>query len=167
MRWKLVAALAVTVAGVAVYVGEVRATPSTGQTTAIFAKSLFDQFKIKAESTPPGIWQTKIKTMGQSDLYVVDNKFDPAGTTGWHSHPGPSLVFVVSGTVTNYEIGRHGRCTATDYGPGSGFIDPGVDSVHMIKNNTTTPAETIAVQFLPTGATRKIDEPDPGTCAGE
>ena len=39
---------------------------------------------------------------GQTDVYVVDNKIDPGGTTGWHTHPGPSLILVVSGQVTNY-----------------------------------------------------------------
>ena len=33
--------------------------------------------------------------------------------------------------------------------------------VHMLRNNGTVQAETIAVQFLPKGADRKIEEPDP------
>jgi hypothetical protein len=31
----------------------------------------------------------------------------------------------------------------------------------MLRNETNQPAETIAVQFLPEGATRRIDEPEP------
>jgi len=34
----------------------------------------------------------------------------------------------------------------------------------MLRNNGTVQAETIAVQFLPTGTDRKIDEPDPLNC---
>ena len=34
----------------------------------------------------------------------------------------------------------------------------------MLRNNGTVQAETIAVQFLPKGADRKIDEPDPLNC---
>ena len=34
-------------------------------------------------------------------LVAVDNKIDPGGTTGWHEHPGPSLILVVLGQVTN------------------------------------------------------------------
>jgi len=37
----------------------------------------------------------------------------------------------------------------------------------MIKNNTSEPAETIGLQVLPWGATRRIDEPDPGACPGQ
>ena len=43
-------------------------------------------------------------------------------------------------------------------------MDEGGNDIHMIKNNTSEPAETIALQVLPQGATRRIDEPDPGTC---
>ena len=40
---------------------------------------------------PNGVWLAWLKTHGSSDLYVVDNKFAPnGGTSGWHSHPGPS-----------------------------------------------------------------------------
>jgi hypothetical protein len=48
-------------------------------------------------------WQAQIRTHGQSDVHVVDNKFAPAASPGWHSHPGPGLILVLSGTVTNYE----------------------------------------------------------------
>jgi hypothetical protein len=60
------------------------------------------------------------KTHGQSDVYVVDNKFAPGGTAGWHSHPGPSLILVVAGTVTNY-LGDDPNCTPHTYtaGPAS------------------------------------------------
>jgi quercetin dioxygenase-like cupin family protein len=166
MRWKLACALAVAVGGVALYVGEVRATPGSGQVATVLAKSLFDELRINAHTLPADTWQAQLRTHGMSDVYVVDNTFAPGGTSGWHSHPGPSLIFVVKGTVTNYE-GGGGSCSVTDYSAGSGFVDEGGDSVHMIRNNGTVPAETIAVQFLPTGATRKIDEPDPGTCAGQ
>jgi hypothetical protein len=80
------------------------------------------------------------------------------------------LILVVPGTVTNYE-GGGGDCTITQYSAGSGFMDEGGNGngndVHMINNDTAEPAETIALQVLPKGATRRIDEPDPGTCPGQ
>ena len=48
------------------------------------------------------VGKAQLKTHGQSDVYVVDNKFPPGASTGWHSYPGPSLILVVTGTVTNY-----------------------------------------------------------------
>ena len=87
----------------------------------------------------------------ESDVYVVDNKFAPGGTSGWHSHPGPSLILVVAGTVTNYS-GDDPSCTPHVYTKGDGFIDPGSGDVHMLRNETSAPAETIAVQLLPKAA---------------
>ncbi len=114
----------------------------------------------------PSYWRVDLRTHGQSDLYSVENVFAPGASTGWHSHPGPSFILVVSGTVTNYE-GGGGHCSSTQYSAGSGFVDAGGHDIHMVKNNTSQPAETIALQVLPKGATRRIDEPDPGTCPGQ
>jgi quercetin dioxygenase-like cupin family protein len=158
--WALLGVLAV----VGVYAGTVLATPPSGQTTTTLAKAPFDPLSLKASTDPANIWRAKIKTHGLSDLYVVDNTFAAnGGTSGWHSHPGPSLIFVVSGTITNYMSGGH-DCMQHDYTAGQGFVDEGGDMVHMVKNNGSVAARTIAVQFLPAGATRRIDMPDPGNC---
>ena len=98
-----------------------------------------------------------------SDFYVVDNKFIPGGTTGWHSHPGPSLIFVVDGAITNYH-GDDPSCAGQTYTKGQSFVDEGGSDVHMLRNEGAVPAETIAVQFVPAGANRRIEEPDPGNC---
>ena len=94
---------------------------------------------------------------------MIDNKFEVGGTSGWHSHPGPSLIFVVAGQITNY-LGNDPSCTPHVYTAGQSFTDEGGTDVHMIRNNGTVQAETIAVQFLPKGTDRKIDEPDPLNC---
>jgi quercetin dioxygenase-like cupin family protein len=104
-----------------------------------------------------------MKTHGTSDFYVIHNTLAPGGTTGWHSHPGPSLIFVVFGEVTNY-MGDDSNCTPHVYTAGQGFVDAGGSDVHMLRNNGSVPAETVAVQFLQAGAVRRIDEPDPGNC---
>jgi quercetin dioxygenase-like cupin family protein len=151
-------------AAAALVVAPARATPSSGVTTTILAKSLFDQINVKAHAHTPDRWKALLKTHGQSDVYVVDNKFAPGGTTGWHSHPGPSLILVVAGTVTNYQGDDH-SCTPHAYSAGAGFIDPGGGHVHQLRNDTGAPAETIAVQLLPKDAERRIDVPvAPGNC---
>lgn len=173
MKSKWLWALVVVVLGVAVYAGNVLATPSAGLTTTILAKSTFDRLDLSGHAlttavgqdgkTRPQLWLAWIKTLGLSDLYVVDNKLAPGGTTGWHSHPGPSLVFVVAGSVTNYMSDDPG-CAPHVYAAGSGFTDPGGNDVHMLRNEGSVQAETIAVQFLPKDAVRRIDEPAPANC---
>jgi quercetin dioxygenase-like cupin family protein len=161
-KWALALLIGIVAGGG--YAGKVLATPAspTLQTT-ILAKSTFDPLRLIGNSSPPGLWRVKLKTDGRSDLYVVDNKFSPGDTTGWHSHPGPSLIFVVAGTVTNYDSGDR-SCSPHTYTAGSNFVDSGGDDVHMLRNETNDPAETIAVQFLPERATRKIDAPQPRNC---
>src|SRR4029450_1900255 len=107
--------------------------------------------------------EVELRTKGQSDVYVVSNTFAPGGQSGWHTHPGPSLITVKSGTITAYE-GDDPNCTPHIYQAGSGFVDPGGDHVHLLRNEGSVQAETIAVQILPAGAARRIDAPDPGNC---
>ena len=96
-------------------------------------------------------------------MYVVDNKFAPGASTGWHSHPGPSLILVVAGAIANY-TGDDPTCQPHVYTTGTGFIDPGGQDKHMLQNETGAPAETIAVQLLPNHADRRTDAPAPQNC---
>ena len=157
--------LMIVVAGLGAYAANVLATPAGGQTTTTLAKSLAaDPVDISGHSThPAGAWRARLRTKGLSDFYVIDNKFTPGGTTGWHSHPGPSLIFVVAGQITNYH-GDDPSCTPHVYSAGQSFTDEGGADVHMLRNNGSVDAETIAVQFLPKDALRRIDEPDPMNC---
>jgi quercetin dioxygenase-like cupin family protein len=133
------------------------ATGSSGLSTTILAgPSLLEgPFKVKSESD---INELEIEVKGFSDVYVVQNKVAPGGHTGWHSHPGPSIVSVVSGTATEY----HGDDPFTPivHHAGTCFVDDG-DGAHIVRNEGTTELVLIAFQVLPLGATRRIDEPAP------
>ena len=162
MKKALWGLLAVAAVG-GLYAGTVLATPQSGLTTTTLAKSPFDSLDLHARSKPADVWRARLRTRGVSDFYVVRNTLSPGGTTGWHSHPGPSLIFVVSGAVTNYH-GDDSSCTPHVYTQGQGFTDEGGSDVHMLRNEGAVDAVTIAVQFVPKDATRRIDAPDPGNC---
>jgi predicted metal-dependent enzyme (double-stranded beta helix superfamily) len=117
----------------------------------------------REEEDKHNIWLSWQKTKGLSDLYVQSNVWAPGGSTGWHTHPGHSLIIVTAGTVTAYE-GNDPECKPSVYTQGMGFVDPGGDHVHLIRNEGTVSASTIAVQLLPAGAQRRIDAPNPGNC---
>jgi quercetin dioxygenase-like cupin family protein len=138
-------------------------TPAPEVSTTILARSLFDPIQVKARTHTPEYWKAQLTTHGQSDVYVVDNKFPPGASTGWHSHPGPSLILVVTGTVTNYP-GDDPSCPPRTYSKGDGFIDPGGAHLHMLRNETAAAAETIAVQLLPKDAARRIPADAPSGC---
>ena len=178
---RLILATGVTsLVGAFLYAGHVSATPPTpgGVTTTILATSTLDDLHIFAHAAPPNSaagrasshhhwgrdWRLWLVTHGMTDAYVVDNKFAAGADTGWHSHPGPSIVFVVSGTMTNYSTDSPG-CAPKVYPAGSSFVDPGGSDSHLLRNEASVPAETIAFQMIPKGAARRIDEPVPPTCS--
>ncbi len=49
-------------------------TPAPEVSTTILARSLFEQIHVKARTPAPDRWKAQLKTHGQSDVYVVDNK---------------------------------------------------------------------------------------------
>ena len=157
MKSKWMVAPIVGVLALAVYTGTVQATPQSGLTSTILAKSVFDELRLNSHTIPASQWHLNMKTEGMSDGYVVDNKLAAGGSTGWHSHPGPSLIFVVAGSVTNYESDEPG-CGGETYHAGDGFVDEGGDHVHMLHSDAG--GETIAVQLVPQGSpSRRIDAP--------
>lgn len=105
-------------------------------------------------------WLLYTRVRGDSDLYITQNTIQPGGQSGWHTHPGPSLVTVTEGTVTVYED----DCTFEIYSAGQSFTDIGCGDVHNVRNEAGVVAKTVAVQIVPHGATRREDRPDPG-CA--
>jgi quercetin dioxygenase-like cupin family protein len=103
------------------------------------------------------------ETKEESDVYVTRNAIAVGGHSGWHTHPGPSLIIVTLGEIMAYDADDP-PCTPTRYRAGAGFVDPGDGHVHLLRNESGAPAETVAVQFLPKDATRRIDAPAPGNC---
>ena len=165
MKSKWVWVVLVALAALAAYVGNVLATPSLGFTSTTIAKARFGELDSHVHSVPAD-WQEMIKTKGLSDLYVQSNIFAPGGSSGWHTHPGPSLVIVTQGTVTVYE-GDDPSCTPHVYSAGgsNAFVDVGGGAVHLVRNESTAEARTVVVQLIPAGAVRRIDAADPGYCS--
>jgi len=159
MQTRFTLALLAVVLGVAAYSGTVLATPVSGVTSTLFAVGHFDEIDAKTLSSS---WQARIKTKGESDLHVLENRIAPGGTFGWHSHPGPSLVTVKTGALTLYR-GDDPDCTPRVIQAGSGFVDDGGD-VHLVRNEGSIDTVVYVTSLVPRGATRRIDEPSPGNC---
>jgi quercetin dioxygenase-like cupin family protein len=85
--------------------------------------------------------------------------FAPGQSTGWHTHPGPNIVFVASGSFTL--IDEH--CIETQYGPGQGFAT-GLDNHEAIAGSEG--ADYYGVYFLPANATDLRTSVSAPVCAG-
>jgi quercetin dioxygenase-like cupin family protein len=166
-KWLLLLLLLGAVGG-AVYGGIALATPPSGVVTQTFGVGRFTDIDATTKTDiDPGnatnFWQARINTKGESDLYVLQNTIAPGGTFGWHSHPGPSLVIVKSGTATFY-LADDPTCSPKVVTAGQGFVDNGHDT-HVVRNeSTTTPLVTVVVSLVPAGFGRRIDEPAPANC---
>lgn len=136
------------------------ATPASGFSAVQTIKGVYPPLQVKGDKT--GQWDVKIDTKDDSDVYVVRNSIAIGGQSGWHSHPGPSLITVTIGSITAYDSDDP-LCQPKIYQAGEGFVDSG-DHAHLLKNESGAAAETVAVQFLPVGATRRIDEAEPNNC---
>src|SRR5713226_2497948 len=170
LTWLVLLSAAIVVA--ALYLaGNALGTTANGFVGTTLAKGRFGEIDAFNQSVQPdpgdqeraNVWLSWQKTKGMSDVYVQNNVWQPGGSTGWHSHPGHSLIIVTAGTVTDFESSDP-DCKPTVYTQGMGFVDPGGDHVHMIRNDGPVEAHTIAVQVIPAGALRRIDADRPANC---
>jgi hypothetical protein len=94
-----------------------------------------------------------LKTYG--DIRVLDQELTigPLGHTGWHRHPGPVLVTVVSGTF-RYQVAD---CSFTDYRTGETVVDTG-EVVHRGTNPSEADSTSLSITYLtPVGAPLRIE----------
>ncbi len=169
------------------YSAHVWATTANGFKATTIATGTFEEFEVFNHSILPNptgdgdndgddktLWLSMQKTKGSSDLYLQSNVWQsvsPTGvvaSTGWHTHPGHSLIIVTSGTITEYEADcRPHVYTFVPGQPAPTLIDPGHGHVHIIRNEGSVPASTIAVQLVPydpNKANRRIDAAAPANC---
>jgi len=74
------------------------ATPSKDFTSE-FTRSFFERIRVLGGTDKEGEdARVKIIAKDPSDVYIASNTVAPGGYSGWHTHPGPSVVLVKSGT---------------------------------------------------------------------
>lgn len=153
----LSATVGLTVAGLTA--GLALATPASGISSTPIVSGRLGAVDLLVKT---GTWKAQLRTKGDTDVSVVENRIAVGGSFGWHSHPGPSLIVVKQGTVTFYR-GDDPTCTPQPYSAGEALIDSG-NGVHVGRNEGTTEAVVIVTRFLPAGAGTRIDEPANPAC---
>ena len=139
-------------------------TMGSGSSSSLLGRATFsdpkDQnFNVKRIT---GDWHMEIKSKPAFDIAVQSIVFQPGGQSGWHSHPGPVFIQVVSGTMTFYESDDP-TCTPIVRSAGQGYLDLG-EHAHIARNESSAPAQNVVTYFAPPGAALKIDQPRPGNC---
>ena len=169
----LVAAMAVTTAAIACSdttksreassagITEPNFTLSSGFTSTLIGRGNLGTFHIQSKSDG---YDVELKSHDNTDIVVANIAITPGGTSGWHSHPGPVLVVVKTGTITFY-MGDDPRCSPQVHPAGTTFIEKG-GMVGLARNEGTVDASVVATFFVPAGSPTRIDAAAPANCAG-
>jgi quercetin dioxygenase-like cupin family protein len=139
------------------------ATPGSGVLSNVVSRATFEPFRVESEAeTDSGPFSIEMKSKGRSDVVTQTVTFAPGGSSGWHSHPGPAILSVKSGTLTLYEA-HDPSCTPLVFPAGTGFVETGGD-VHIARNEGMENLTLNVTYIIPPNAPQRIDQPDPGNC---
>lgn len=152
-----------TALAAAIPVALVWATPGSGSTSTLLGRGTFDEaFKVKREVRSATDWEVEVEAKPALDVATQIITFPVGAHSGWHGHPGPVFITVVSGTMTFYESDDP-ACQPIVRTAGQGFLDTG-DHAHIARNESGAPAVNVVTYFAPPGAALRIDKPAPGNC---
>lgn len=160
MRPSLAAtAAAVLLAATAVTV--VLASAPSGVTPTVLARGTYDAFKVMSYPESGGLFKAEAKQ--PIDVVVRRHEYAVGGSTGWHAHPYPVFITVLSGAVTFYDYDDP-TCTPTVVTAGHGYVDSGHG--HLGRNESGQPAVDISVIMAPVGAAFRAELDAPGPHCG-
>lgn len=156
---RIVTLLSVFAFGVCV-VG-VLASPAVGVTPTLIGRGTYEPFKVRTPNDSSIDVDVKAKT--PVDIVVRTHDYEPGGSTGWHTHPGPVFITVLEGSVTFYEADDP-TCTPNVVYAGEGYVDTGRG--HYGRNETGVPAKDVTVILAPVGQPFRGELPAPSPYCG-
>jgi hypothetical protein len=137
------------------------ASAPSGVVPTILARGSFDAFKVASNPDNGGLFKAEAKS--PIDIVVRRHEYAVGATTGWHAHPYPVFITVISGTVTFYSSDDP-TCTPTVVSAGQGYVDSGKG--HIGRNESGEPAVDVSVIMAPVGATFRSELPAPNPYCG-
>lgn len=107
-------------------------------------------------------FKSKLSTHANTDIVVNNNTMTAGGTSGWHVHPGITIVAIKAGALTLYD-GDDALCEPRVYSAGQVFVESG-SHVHIARNEGGVVAEWFTTYIVPAGGQTRMDAPAPGNC---
>jgi quercetin dioxygenase-like cupin family protein len=102
-------------------------------------------------------------TPNGADVFVQHLSLGANQVFAWHTHPGPVIVTVRSGSLI-YQDAAGNSCRDRPYTAGEGFVDPGFGHVHRVIAGPSG-AEIYSTFLLPPGSDNHlIVAPAPAEC---
>lgn len=135
-----------------------------GASASVASPSL-EPFTFRAPLDPYQMHQLPdfmIHSKARSDIVMQRNVFAP-GAGPWHTHPGPSFIYVIQGAIKLQRYDRQRGCTETPvHVAGSAYTEV-ADEVHRAVVVSAEPAVVLVTRFnIPVGAQLTVPAADPG-----
>lgn len=139
----------------------VMATPGAGYVFNFFNRftSVTDEIHDHAQAKD---WSVELEVEGATDFVQQDVMLAPGGFSGWHSHPGPVMITVKSGTATWYSADNP-TCTPIVYPTGSAFVEP-ANVHHFVANLGPGNLELLDTYIVPKGVATRQEQAQPSQC---
>jgi hypothetical protein len=133
--------------------------------TAVAATAAPAPFTFRAPLEPYRIHQLPdflMHSRARSDIVFQQSIFAP-GAGPWHTHPGPSFVYVIEGEIKLERFTRKSGCTETPvFNAGKAYFEV-ADEVHRAVVVSAGPAVVLVTRFnIPPGGAITIPAADPG-----
>jgi len=137
------------------------ATAGSGFTPTSLSSTLFGP--LNEHANKPGIWGVQLNAHGQTLVAVDKVAIAPGGQSGWHTHAGPILISITSGSVL-WTDGD--TCVTTQYNAGQGLVEP-ANHLHLVRNaSPSQPAEMVGTHLRPPGSPGRVDAAAPSNNCG-
>jgi quercetin dioxygenase-like cupin family protein len=138
---------------------------ATHTMTTDAATVVLDPFTFRAPLEPYKIQQLPnfmIHSNAKTDIVIQRLVFAP-GAGPWHTHPGPSFVYVIEGEIKVERFTKNDGCTETPvFVPGNAYFEV-ADEVHRAVVVSTQSAVLLVTRFnSPVGGAFTIMAADPG-----
>ena len=121
--------------------------------------SFVDDIDLKIKISNGGS-TTVVNADDPSNTAVVRYTVQPGAQFPWHTHAGPVVVNIVSGSLTYI----HADCDEHTYTAGEAFVDAGHGHVHSAVNRTGSPTVLIATFFEAPASGGLLIPADPHAC---
>jgi len=149
-----------------IWVSEFRAqaTPPSNISFTPVGRATLPAFDVKRKEKALD-WEVRLDAPQPLDVATQIVTFQPGGYSGWHTHPGPVIFTVRTGTLTVYE-GDDPSCQPHIFTVGTGMLEAATNThIHMVRNETGSVAEALVTYIVPVGANPlRTDLPNPGNC---
>ena len=134
-------------------------TLGSGVTNLTLVRSHLGTIKVNSKFND---FKAKLAVDDDADIVVNNNSMVADGTSGWHTHPGITIIAIKSGALTFYDADDP-LCRATIYSAGQVAVESG-GHAHIARNEGAVGAEWFTTYVVPAGGATRVDAPAPGTC---